>query len=119
MWGFTDFVLSEQPCEEDKIHLHLMDEAFETQKGETTCPGQQMLLEQVNFFPAMESEVRQESGVRAPTWRVNHRIRKSKGAWGPKTPHRKKSNTSPRVCTFKHEKALQNHSLTQPCQVKI
>jgi len=102
-----------------RLFVNLDGEAFETQKGETTCPGQQMLLEQVNFFPAMESEVRQESGVRAPTWRVNHRIRKSKGAWGPKTPHRKKSNTSPRVCTFKHEKALQNHSLTQPCQVKI
>lgn len=111
MWGFTDH-LSEQPCEEAKIHLHLMDEAFETQKGETTCPGRHMMLEQVHFFPTVDSEVRQESRVRAPTWRVNHKVRKSKGAWGSKTPHGKKSDTSPGVFTLKHEKALWNHSLT-------
>lgn len=94
MRGFTDIVLSDQPCKEDKIHLHLMGEAFETQKGETTSPEQQMLLEQVNFFPAMEAEVRQESRVRALTWRVNHRVRKSNGL-GLKDPTEEEEQYKP------------------------
>ena len=60
--GLYQHPLSEQPCEEGKIHLHLKVEALDTQKGETTCPGQRVKLEQVSFFPAMESEVRQETG---------------------------------------------------------